>query len=825
VVFKGRQYPKIGVVTPVRNRRNFSVTFVEEFCKQDYPVFVLYIVDSASTDGTPESIRALGANNVVVLEAKESAYWTEATNVGVRRALLDQCDFVLTLNDDAIVSYDFLSKIVASATEAKALVVGSVNLYADRPATIWGAGAYNDWATGSFVQTTMANLPIDALAEHSHAYGDLMPAECLCGNGTLIHKSVFNTIGLYDERATPHYHADSEFTMRAGRAGISIWLALKSRLYNRFTDSADGVFAPKNRMFFSIRSANFVRPILYLIIHYCPPELRGRAFLNYYSRYITRNDWRKTSKLLRGLLLLLPLGRNKLNRSVFFPPRNHDLSYAEDLEIIIGLDDANFVYSCYFYLLGRVPKDSEFIQYYNAARNNSHRHLILRDFITSSERINYIGKRDLYGLALLAETQNELDQIENSLTRSQREILHWKRSNDRLPTSIELDDRVDQIMLTDLSSDVNSCPTIYFNVDVMCMAETDLKAKTGVHRYVSCLLNSLLADNRIKLKIFCSESLLTNLHRLVVTRPELGPLIFNSDERIDKKGIAFYPYFPMGFRNTYLAHLPQTMTICDLFPLTNPEWFSRKASEFFKQQLHTLVGIDHVFCISRSTQDQLKLILEPLNLRSSIAYLAADKPIKKINLQSLINRTVFRTNYFLCVGTIEPRKNLITVITAFNKLDRKVVGKLKMIVVGQEGWNIPTNQLYELSATNREHINFIGRVSDNELWSLYSGAKFIVFPSLAEGFGLPILESFSFGKPVITSNSSSMAEIATKGAILVDPLDPDEIAEAITRLIRDTKLLKRLGNEAIEHASEFSWHKCADDHIRVFLQMTNSEFR
>ena len=97
-------YPQIGVVTPVRNRKNWTLGFVERFARQDYPIFTHYIVDSASTDGTPEAITALPLRSVRLLRAGESAYWTAATNVGVRQALKDCCDFILTINDDAIVA-------------------------------------------------------------------------------------------------------------------------------------------------------------------------------------------------------------------------------------------------------------------------------------------------------------------------------------------------------------------------------------------------------------------------------------------------------------------------------------------------------------------------------------------------------------------------------------------------------------------------------------------------------------------------------------------------------------------------------------------------
>ena len=147
-----------------------------------------------------------------------------------------------------------------------------------------------------------------------------------------------------------------------------------------------------------------------------------------------------------------------------------------------------------------------------------------------------------------------------------------------------------------------------------------------------------------------------------------------------------------------------------------------------------------------------------------------------------------------------------------------------MVVVGQEGWNAPLNELREFAGEELNRLHFMGRVIDEELPALYGTAICTVFPSLAEGFGLPIIELLSCGTPVVTSNSSSMKEIAVGGSILVDPLRPEEIAKAVTLIASDRKLRAELSHEVNRcQADKFSWSRCSDEHVVVFLGVVDRE--
>ncbi len=121
-----------------------------------------------------------------------------------------------------------------------------------------------------------------------------------------------------------------------------------------------------------------------------------------------------------------------------------------------------------------------------------------------------------------------------------------------------------------------------------------------------------------------------------------------------------------------------------------------------------------------------------------------------------------------------------------------------------------------------QQVEYVGSADDNELSALYAGCNFLLFPSLYEGFGLPIIEALSFGKPVITSNVSSMPEVAGEAALLVDPQSVDDIAEAIKRLITDRALYDTLAAKAIPQAAKFSWDRAAQQTLEIIERAGSS---
>jgi len=225
----------------------------------------------------------------------------------------------------------------------------------------------------------------------------------------------------------------------------------------------------------------------------------------------------------------------------------------------------------------------------------------------------------------------------------------------------------------------------------------------------------------------------------------------------------------------------------------------------------------HLIAVSEATKRDLvkKLNVKPQRITvvheavdQSFFYKRAVREIEQVKKELGITK-----NYLLFVGTIQPRKNLQRLIEAFSKIKNK---EIELVLAGKPGW------LYEdiYDAPKKlgilERVKFIGHVRDEQLPSLYSGASVFVFPSLFEGFGLPILEAMSCEVPVLTSKVSCMPEISGGKALLVDPYKTSEIVSGIEKLLNDKKLANRLVKEGREWSRRFTWEKTAKKTIAVF---------
>jgi glycosyltransferase involved in cell wall biosynthesis len=174
----------------------------------------------------------------------------------------------------------------------------------------------------------------------------------------------------------------------------------------------------------------------------------------------------------------------------------------------------------------------------------------------------------------------------------------------------------------------------------------------------------------------------------------------------------------------------------------------------------------------------------------------------------------------LYVGTLQPRKNLARVIDAFARLAGNpalapTLSDVQLVLAGKRGWLYDDlfAQVTRLGLASR--VVFPGYIEDTDLPALLGGALALVFPSLYEGFGIPVLEAGACGVPVITSNTSSLPEVAGDAALLVDPHDVDAIADAMLRIATDAELRAELDRRGQENVKRFSWEKCARETLAV----------
>ena len=173
------------------------------------------------------------------------------------------------------------------------------------------------------------------------------------------------------------------------------------------------------------------------------------------------------------------------------------------------------------------------------------------------------------------------------------------------------------------------------------------------------------------------------------------------------------------------------------------------------------------------------------------------------------NRLRVEDDFLLFVGTLEPRKNLLTLLNAFAQIVRDTSLRPQLVIVGGEGWLMSETESFVKSSGISERLLFAGYLQDEELRALYSSCKAFIYPSIYEGFGLPPLEAIACGAPVIASRIAALQEVLGDAAILVDPFDNDSLARAVLDLFEGDQRRQKLRSAGLKHAARFSWDQTA----------------
>jgi glycosyltransferase involved in cell wall biosynthesis len=262
------------------------------------------------------------------------------------------------------------------------------------------------------------------------------------------------------------------------------------------------------------------------------------------------------------------------------------------------------------------------------------------------------------------------------------------------------------------------------------------------------------------------------------------------------------------------------VTVHDLAFQRFPELFPSTWRWLYRAGLRAAVKrADAILVPSQSTADDLMASTSIGSSRVHVAPLAPSLAASDQDPETTLERLGIARPYVLSVGTLEPRKNLVRLVRAYRQVAPDVAHTL--VLAGASGWRAEELDT-ELSRPGPGTIVRTGHVSDEELDALYRGADVFAYPSLYEGFGLPVVEAMARGVPTLTSNTSSLPQVVGDAALLVDPTDVSEIAEGLARLLTDAPLADDLRHRGLQRAATFTWAATARATLDVYRQLTGA---
>lgn len=258
-------------------------------------------------------------------------------------------------------------------------------------------------------------------------------------------------------------------------------------------------------------------------------------------------------------------------------------------------------------------------------------------------------------------------------------------------------------------------------------------------------------------------------------------------------------------------------TLHDIIYIRYPHTYSKAFRWFYRITMPLVLKTSkHIFTVSEFSKKEITSHYHIPQNKITVVYNAVDK---KFRPQP--DNALKKENYLLAVSSVKESKNFALILNAFEALSKQR-DDLKLFIVGdlKQGnfSNIDLNKF-----VNHPRIKFLGRVDDNQLIKLYSNANAFLFPSLYEGFGIPVLEAQACGCPVIASNAASLPEVLQDSAVLIDPLDTDAFVKAICNIATETEFRNDLIEMGTKNQSRFSWAKSAENILGVVKKVSNND--
>ena len=257
---------------------------------------------------------------------------------------------------------------------------------------------------------------------------------------------------------------------------------------------------------------------------------------------------------------------------------------------------------------------------------------------------------------------------------------------------------------------------------------------------------------------------------------------------------------------------PCVLTVHDLSVLHYPEWHPPSRRLILGNLLERSARrADLVFCVSSSVREDVveRLRVSPSRVRvTPLAAAQHFKPVSPEQISAALRKYQLPSQYVLYVGNLEPRKNLQRLVLAWESVCSRGSCEIPLVLVGRKAW-LYRETLRVIRANRHGRIHLTGYVAEEDLPALYSGARLLAYPSLFEGFGLPVLEAMACGVPVLASDIKPLREVAEGAALLVDPTDTSALGETLRTLVEDEVLRSSLRERGLQVASRYSWENTA----------------
>jgi glycosyltransferase involved in cell wall biosynthesis len=352
--------------------------------------------------------------------------------------------------------------------------------------------------------------------------------------------------------------------------------------------------------------------------------------------------------------------------------------------------------------------------------------------------------------------------------------------------------------------------------------------RSGMENYVFNLTKELKKNTAEELTLIASDNnpvigkLPTRVPRYPL--PVYVSVVWSQAVSIQKKMFADFDvvHNPTQFPIFTKLGKHSISTIHDITPVLFPQWHPRWRSFIYRVSLPRLIASsDKIIAVSEQTKNDIISYYKVPGAKIAVIYEGASavyKPLGDAVVKDIRLKYHLDFPFVLFVGNLEPRKNIPTVLKSFHQC-RKKMPNIKLVIVGKKRWMyqdiFTTLDTFKL----RDAVMFLDYVPHEDLPPLYNAAKVFVYVPFYEGFGLPVLEAMQCGTPVITSNISSLPEIAGDSGVMVNPLDIAGLAEKMTQLISDDHLREENIRYNLTRCRLFSWEKCAEETAELYKEV------